>query len=199
MWRLENAALAFIAPRVGLVPAYPALMLAAWALLRRRTLPTVPLALAAGGVAYTLVAVGMTRVSGGSGFWGNRTVIESVVMTWPLLAVLLSQHRGGRVWRAMLTGSVCWSVAFHALGALTPSPAPGPTTRDLYDSSTVMFWQVPAGLQEADPWHLIVLVLLVVAAARATWSLTSPPPPEGIHVDQRDGSTSASDEQRARQ
>jgi hypothetical protein len=173
LWRLENAALAFVAPRVGLLPAYPALVLVGWALIHRRTpLPTVPCALGIAGVAYLAVAVGVTRVSGGSGFWGNRTLIESVVLSWPLAGVLLAQHVGGRVWRWLLAACIAWSVAFHGLGAMVPSPAPTVATDDAYEQSTVMFWQVPQGLREADAWQVVLVCLLAVAAAWLTCCLT---------------------------
>lgn len=168
LWRGENLAMALVSTRVGLLAAYPALLLTVWALARRvRSAPTLPVALALGGVAYALVAVMMTRVSGGSGFWGNRTLIESVFLVWPLLTWALSEHRGGRVFRGLLAVTIAWSVLFHSLGALT-RPAGGP------DGESLFHWQVPSGLREAEPWQLGVVLLLALAAGALTWRVQAP-------------------------
>lgn len=178
-WRLENTAMAFVAPRVGLLPAYPVLLLVVWASLRNRTRPPVAsIALAAAGVAYMAVALYLTRVSGGSGFWGNRTLIETVVLVWPLATCVVSAHRGSRTWRALLTAMVSWSTAFHALGAVAASPAPSAESQDAYGRSTIMFWQVPAALRASEPWQIAFVVSLGVVAAIICWRLSRPPTTE---------------------
>lgn len=167
LWRLENLAMAFVAPRVGLLPAYPALLVALWSSRRRwRLLPAVPRALGVAAVVYLLASISLNRVSGGNAFWGNRTLIESVVLAWPLLTWAVAQHQGNRVWRLLLATALAWSVFFHSLGALTPSPAPSAP------ASSVLFWQVPQGVLAAGWWQLAAVGVLTAVAWVATWRLS---------------------------
>ncbi len=173
LWRLENAAMALVSPRVGLLPAHPGLLLALWALAHRvRDAPRLPVALALGGLAYAVVAVVLTRVSGGSGFWGNRTLLEAVVLVWPLLLWAVAGHRGGRVFRLLLSLTVAWAVAFHALGALLPFVG-GPAAESL------LHWQVPSALR-GEPWRVVAAGLLGVVAGATTWRLPRPAAPGAV-------------------
>lgn len=183
LWRLENLTMAFVAVRVGLLPCYPGLAPALWAARRFRRAPREMIGLAAGGLAYFVVSVLINRVSGGSGFWGNRTLLESVVLCWPLLTWSVASHRGGLLWRGLLSAGIAWSVFFHGLGAVTSSPAPD---RD----GSIMFWQVPAGLLQVPVAGVAIMFVLAAFSAWAAWRLSQMEPAEAPQP----ASTSASTE-----
>lgn len=193
LWRLENVALALVSPRVGILQSYPTVALVAWAALlrwRRRTAPpavTPPapahrsepllptaVALAAASVAYGGVSLLLTRVSGGYGFWGNRTLIESVVLAWPLAVWLLATYEGGRLWRGTLALTVAWSVFFHALGAVSEPVARDGEGVATVASTSVWFWQVPMALAAGDWRRTSGVLLLAAAGAVVTWRLMRP-------------------------
>lgn len=168
-WRGENVVTALVATRVGVLLSLPVVLPAAWALVKiRRRVPPLAVALAVGGLAYAAVQLTLLRISGGSGFWGNRTLIESVVLVWPLAAAAVATHAGGRAWRAALALTAAWTVAFHALGALAPSPS----INDPEDAGNPWLWQVPWALSETEPWRLALVAVAALAAVAAAWVLT---------------------------
>lgn len=171
LWRGENVVTALVAPRVGILTGLPVVLVMVWALVKvRRRVPAVAVALAAGGLAYAAVQLTLLRISGGSGFWGNRTLIEAVVLAWPLAAAAVATHTGGRAWRAALGLTTTWTVAFHALGALAPSPS----ISDPDDAGNPWLWQVPWALAETEPWRLALVAVAALAAGAAAWVLTRP-------------------------
>jgi hypothetical protein len=170
-WRLENLGTALIGPRIGILPAYPVLLPALWALIKvRRDLPWTALAWGLGGLTYAVVQLALLRASGGVGFWGNRTLIESVVLIWPLAACAVAAHAGGRLWRVALAVTVAWTVGFHALGAVSPSPAPSNPEA----SFDPFYWQVPSGLAATSTAASAAVVLLALAAGFVAWTVSRP-------------------------
>jgi alpha-1,2-mannosyltransferase len=169
-WRAANVWTALVATRVGLLPAYAVALPALWALVKvRRSLPPTIVALAVGALANAVAQTGLNRIAGGSGFWGNRTLIETIVLAWPLAVAAVAAHTGGRVWRAVFALATAWTVGFHALGSIGPSPAAG----DPDDPGNAWFWQVPWALAETEPWRLAVVGVMAVAAGGLAWVLTA--------------------------
>lgn len=163
-WRLDNVGSAVLSPRYGLLAAQPAalLLLVAWVRDRIAVPPRV-MALALAGLAYGLVQVLLSRISGGNGFWGGRTLLEVVVLAWPLGTWLLAHSRRGAWWWAATATAVAFAVGTHTLGALTPTPPPqGDPPTDVF------FWQVPAALAAAP----LPLLLAVAGAASLAWAAT---------------------------
>lgn len=169
LWRLLNLGHAVMATRVGILPAYPVLVPIVWALAKvARSVPRATLAWAVGAVVYVVLQLAMNRVSGGAGFWGNRVLVEAVVLAWPLAAAAVAVHAGGRLWRAVFAVTTAWTVGFHALGSIGPSPA----VSDPDEPGNPWFWQVPWALAETEPWRLAVVAAMAPAAGSLAWILT---------------------------
>jgi hypothetical protein len=117
---LTNAAGAFISPGVGLFLFCPVAALAGWWIVAaRREAPAWAWWALLGGLAYQAVQLYLNAFQGGGGFYGNRLVIELVVLATPLAVVTYGQwssHSARR--RVLVTGLASVAVALHAIGAL---------------------------------------------------------------------------------
>jgi hypothetical protein len=71
-----------------------------------------------GGLAYQSVQLYLNVFHGGGGFFGNRLVIELVVLATPLVVVTYAEWSWEAAWRRLAAGGLAaYGVAVHATGA----------------------------------------------------------------------------------
>lgn len=105
-----------VAPDRGLLAWTPVLLLLLPAVLRGwREAPDWTRCLAVAGLVYLLIQGNMNVFHGGSGFWGYRLTLETLVCLFPVYAV--TAHHVGRVARALVGPLLGLQVGVLALGA----------------------------------------------------------------------------------
>jgi hypothetical protein len=116
---LTNAAGAFLSPGVGLFVFCPVAALALWWIVAaRRGAPAWAWWAFVGGLAYQAVQLYLNVFHGGGGFFGNRLVIELVVLATPLAVTTYAEWNRQAAGRRLLTaGLAVYGVALHATGA----------------------------------------------------------------------------------
>jgi hypothetical protein len=117
---LQRLAGAFLSPWCGLLLYTPVLLLALAAVPRAlRQVPAWTVAAAAGGCAYELAQCLVNDFTGGNMFFGNRLVIEWIVLCAPLLVCSLQLWvRKHPALLPAVAGLATASVAIHAIGML---------------------------------------------------------------------------------
>ncbi len=160
---LGNVAGTLVSPERGVLLLSPWLLLllpglrGGW-----RAAPAWARAAAASGLAYALTQLALNRFSGGDGFFGNRLMIEPLVLAAPLglLAYYAWASRTAprRLLFAVLAG---YSITFHALAAVSnyiPLDA-----RDPWRT-----WLQGELIAEANTW--VVVPSLVVGVGLTAWA-----------------------------
>jgi hypothetical protein len=113
-----------------------------------------------GGLAYQVIQFRLNIFTGGGAFFGNRLIIELLVLSTPLVAVGYARWSEGRPGRVAVTTTLAgMSVGIHAIGALLADWRVGGTFSDWtvwYPALVVR----SAGLVGA---MVLTAVLLVVA------------------------------------
>lgn len=117
-----NAVGAFVSPACGVLLYSPVLLVllvsapAGW-----RAAPAWVRGAAVGGMLYEAVQLRLNGYTGGGGFYGNRLVVEMLVLVAPLLAVGLGTRWGaaGRGYRRSIAVLSVASLAMRAFGALS--------------------------------------------------------------------------------
>jgi hypothetical protein len=115
----QNAAGAFVSPGCGLFLFAPIAGLAVWWILAaRQSAPAWAWWAFLGGAAYQAVQLYLNAFHGGGGFFGNRLVIEFVVLATPLAVATYAAWSQQSAARRLLTGALAaYGVALHATGA----------------------------------------------------------------------------------
>jgi hypothetical protein len=119
---LLNAAGAAFTPGVGLFIFSPIALYALVWVTRSRGLPAWTWIAAAAGLAYQLMQLRLNSYTGGGQFYGNRLMVEMVVVCTPLTAAAYTQWSAGAPWRRFRASVVAGvSIATFAVGALLPN------------------------------------------------------------------------------
>jgi hypothetical protein len=115
----QNAVGAFFSPGCGLFLFAPIAGLAAWWMLAaRRSAPAWAWWAFLGGVAYQVIQLYLNVFHGGGGFFGNRLVIEFVVLATPLAAATYAAWSQKSSARRLVTAALAaYGVGLHATGA----------------------------------------------------------------------------------
>jgi len=185
---------ALLSPRCGLVLYTPVVLVAFLGLWRGfRTAPDWAQAALFGGVFYELAQCKINVFTGGSLFFGNRLIIESVMLAAPMLAHCVREWARTRRRVDIAVVFATAAVAMHAIGALLPTPGTSPAYVQPWRDWLLLFWVRNAG--PIGELKAVVVVLIALAAlklfadARAARSVSSGARPGSSRL--RAGSESA--------
>lgn len=139
-----------VSPEVGLFVWTPVLLvLIAVAILRWRGIPDWAQWLAVGGALYLVIQGGLDVFTGGSGFWGYRLGLETVIAATPALAFAIAEHlRSRRATRMrpvliFLVGLQVGAIGFGAVGNVAVGSGHG--WRDFDLVTAAHRWPLPFG------------------------------------------------------
>jgi alpha-1,2-mannosyltransferase len=188
----ENVAGALVSPGRGLLLYSPVLVFMGWAIVPtwRGRVPVWVRAATLAALAYAAVQLYLLRFSGGDRFYGNRVLLESLVLAWPLLMMsaqrtLVAGGRAASTWFGLLT---MVSTTLVGVGAAA----------DYLSDDALDAWQelpAVAAVRLLSP-PALASVLLIGAASAALVARLSRQPEPGRAPDSRPLSSPASTSQR---
>ncbi len=162
-----NVAGALISPSRGLLVYTPVLIFMLWSCGKawRTPIPDWVRAACFAGLGYAVVQLFLLRFSGGSRFYGNRVLLEPLLLCWPLLMCSARQTliSRGRWAGDLFAATTFLSVVSIGLGA----------TSDLVPQSELRVWSqflVWDGLRQASVLDILTATFVSSAVTALVWN-----------------------------